>query len=325
MGLHPGDWKRTMRTIKNAGFTDLLTNMLWPGEAQFKSRVTPQSETVTRYGDQLAQCLAAARSTGTRVHLWKICWNLGHAPEPMVSKLRKERRLQQSHNGATINWLCPSHIQNQDMEIESIADALSRYKVDGLHLDYIRYKDSSTCYCHTCRAGFEQQLGRRIRSWPREARSGELQDEYRAFRRETITMFVHRVKDILTRIRPKVKLSAAVYGSYPSCRDSIAQDWAAWISNDLVDQVYPMNYLGETSQFLKYVHQQMALPHARTRIYPGIGVTASESRLDAVDTIEQIQAARRAGASGFALYELNSVLREEILPALRLGVTSQNQ
>ncbi|MDA1087559.1 MAG: family 10 glycosylhydrolase [Verrucomicrobia bacterium] len=321
MGLHPGNWSRTMRTVAHAGFTDLLTNMLWPGQAHFESRVTPPSDAVALHGDQLAQCIRAARSNGIRVHLWKICWNLERASAPMVRKLMSERRLQQTHNGATVNWLCPSHPKNRDLEIEAIADALRRYDLDGLHLDYIRYKDSTTCYCDTCRAEFEKRNGSRVHAWPRDVRSGILKDQYNDFRRETITTFVARVKETVREIRPKTQLSAAVYGSYPSCRTSIAQDWAAWISKDLVDVVYPMNYVSSTQEFLTYLKRQVALPRATGRIYPGIGVTASESRLDAVATIEQIQAARAAGAGGFALYELNGVLREEILPVLRLGTT----
>lgn len=323
LGLHPGDWKRTIRTVRNAGFTDLLTNMLWPGEAQFPSTVTPVSEAVPQYGDQLEQCLAAARKSGVRIHLWKVCWSLEHAPENMVRTLKKEDRLQRTHTGEAVNWLCPSHPANRHMEIESIADAVRRYPVDGLHLDYIRYKNSGTCYCNTCRRRFEERLGRRVRSWPRDAYSGDFKTEYRAYRREVITTFVRLVRAVVQPLRPDATISAAVYGSFPSCRDSIGQDWGAWMSSGEVDRVYPMNYLQQNSQFTKYLGNQMKLPGAKAAVHPGIGVTARESRLDAMQTIEQIQAARKAGAQGFALYELNDVLKEEILPVLRLGTTRE--
>ena len=48
----------------------------------------------------------------------------------------------------------------------------------------------------------------------------------------------------------------------------------------------------------------------------GIGVTASESRLDAEGVKRQIAIARRAGIAGFALFDLDETLEKEILPAL---------
>jgi hypothetical protein len=38
--------------------------------------------------------------------------------------------------------------------------------------------------------------------------------------------------------------------------------------------------------------------------------------------IDQIQAARRAGCPGFALFDLDTTLRQEILPVLRMGATA---
>jgi hypothetical protein len=41
-----------------------------------------------------------------------------------------------------------------------------------------------------------------------------------------------------------------------------------------------------------------------------------------VDTIDQIVALRRAGAAGFMLFDLNATLEQDILPFLRMGLTS---
>jgi hypothetical protein len=58
-------------------------------------------------------------------------------------------------------------------------------------------------------------------------------------------------------------------------------------------------------------------------VLPGIGVTAAESRLDPVQVIDQIQAVRRSGSPGFALFDLDTTLRAQVLPVLRLGVTAE--
>ena len=121
-------------------------------------------------------------------------------------------------------------------------------------------------------------------------------------------------------------VSALLAGrNYPSPHDikSIAQDWDAWLARGDMDFVCPMNYFDTVNRFTSYTRIQLALPNTAGRVYPGIGVTAHESRLDAVETIDQIRAARAAGAYGFMLYDLNEALRQEILPALRLGISAE--
>ena len=97
----------------------------------------------------------------------------------------------------------------------------------------------------------------------------------------------------------------------------------AWLREGLVDFVCPMNYFTDTKQFEDYVRTQLAMPSAAERIVPGIGVTSTSTRLDAVQTINQIVRARAAGAPGFILFELNPALDREILPVLSLGVTAK--
>jgi len=63
------------------------------------------------------------------------------------------------------------------------------------------------------------------------------------------------------------------------------------------------------------------LPALRNKLLPGLGVTATESRLDAPAVIDQIMLTRQKGCPGFVLFDLNATLAEQILPMLKLGVT----
>ena len=69
---------------------------------------------------------------------------------------------------------------------------------------------------------------------------------------------------------------------------SIAQDWGDWLQRGLLDFVTPMNYSNQLSDFNKWTSAQMPLPGAKQKLYPGIGVRAADSHLDATDTITQI-------------------------------------
>lgn len=320
-GLYPGEWDRTAGILKRAGMTDVFANVLWPWMTHGKLKSVAPSPVLTQLGDQVAQGLTACHKQGLRYHAWKVCWKVEDAPEPFVAGLRRAGRLQVKSNGSTIPWLCPSDSVNRRMELNGIIELVQRYPVDGIHLDYIRYESPGSCYCPRCRQLFEKTSGRRVGGWPQEVTVGSRKAEYDTWRAGRITSFVQEVREGVQRARSNVVVSAAVYGHYPHCGRSIAQDWGVWLQKGHVDFVCPMDYFDDAATFEAYVKRQVALPGTKGRIYPGIGVTASESRLDAAQVMDQIGIVRHTGAAGFALFDLNPVLEKEVLPYLKLGIT----
>ncbi len=85
-GAYPGDWDRSARELARNGFNMILPNMLWGGQAHYPSDVLPPSDTFRRYGDQIAQCLAAARKYHLEVHVWKVHFNLAGAPPEFIAR-----------------------------------------------------------------------------------------------------------------------------------------------------------------------------------------------------------------------------------------------
>lgn len=287
-GWWPGDWDRSCRLLADSGMTAILPNLMWAGLAHYPSRVVAGSETLRRYGDQAAQCLKAARAHGLQMHVWKVCWNVEQAPDAWVANLRKQGRLLKGSSGQALNWLDPAQAANVELELSTLREMAKNYAVDGIHLDYIRY--------------------------PPGLPKG-------AVKPAAITEFVRRAREELKAIRPELKLSAAVWGAYPSCVASVGQDWGAWLKAGQVDFVCPMNYTTDRFRFSALLGRQVVLPGARGRIYPGLGLSADESQLRADQVIDQILAAREGKASGFVLFDLCAPLRDEVLPALARGVT----
>lgn len=320
-GLYPGDWDETCRILAQSGMTAVFPHVRRPWSAHYRSALIPLSDTARRYGDQLQACTEAARRYNLEVHAWVICWNLEGAPEKLLAAYRKKGRLQVSAEGVSLPWLCPSHPANVAFEVESISEMVARYPLDGIHLDYVRYKSQDYCYCDGCRTRFSKETGLKIRQWPSDVRTGPMTTAWRQWRRDQITRMVAQTRCLLRTSAPRLKLSAAVYTGYPGCRDSIGQDWGEWARLGNVDFVCPMNYTEDTAKFVAWYRKQAAFPGVHARLYPGIGVTATESRLTAVDTLEQIAALRTEGARGFMLFDGNRTLERDILPYLRMGAT----
>jgi uncharacterized lipoprotein YddW (UPF0748 family) len=321
-GLYPGDWGRTCGVLAESGITDVFVNMLWPWQAHYPSRIVAPSAVALSYGDQLESSVRAAHARGLRVHLWKLLWRMDRAPAAELARLKKENRLQVSVGGETFPWLCPSNVENLQLEKNAVREAVKNYAIDGVHLDYVRYPDSSHCFCTGCRKNFEAWRGRTVAQWPRDVAGGALTRDYRRWRCAQITRLVRDVAALVRSVRPGVQISAAVYGKYPSCVDSVGQDWASWLQEGIVDFVCPMDYTPDLGKFSSYVKAQVSLPAGKGRIWPGIGVTAAESTIDPAQVVDQVNVARQAGAPGFVLFALNQTLEREVFPVLRLGVTA---
>ena len=323
LGAYPGDWDSSAKELAAAGVNMILPNMAWAGVAHYSSKVLPQSKTFTQYGDQLAQCVAAARKYGLEVHVWKITWNLEGSPKGFVEKMRKDGRTQVSAAGKPLNWLCPSHPKNVELELESILEIVANYDVDGIHLDYIRYPGSHACYCEECHKRFTLATRQQIDQWPAAVlpKTGKHGDKYIEWRSQQITRLVRLLHKRLRASNPDIKLSVAVFGGYPACVTSIGQDWIAWANAGYIDFVCPMNYTEDTDFFTQLLVNQLVLMPKGVAIYPGIGATATNSLLTPDAVVEQIYLSRSLGASGWTIFDYSLDISETVLPPLGMGVT----
>ena len=125
------------------------------------------------------------------------------------------------------------------------------------------------------------------------------------------------------KIRPGLKISAAVFGSYPGCRESVAQDWPAWAKAGYLDFVCPMDYTADDTEFVSLVRSQTKLIGDRVPLYVGIGATATGIHLTPDQVVNQIIAARSLGASGFSIFNFSPQTAAAIVPAIGQGAGSR--
>ncbi len=315
-GVYPGDWDRSLRELSEAGFNMVFSNMLWGGLAHYPSDVLPRSGKFKRHGDQIAACIEAGHKYGVEVHVWKVNWRIDGSPKDFVEKLRREGRLQKSVDGQEGKWLCSSHPKNFELERDAMLEVVRKYPVDGIHFDFIRYDSPEFCFCDGCRARFEAETGKKVENWPTDCYEGDRFQEYNDWRRKQITRLVETVSREAKRIRPEVKVSAAVFQKYPACRDEVFQDWVAWAKAGYLDFACPMNYLTDDGRFEQWVEKQMKLVEGCIPLYPGIGAWLLPS---ADRILGQVEIARKLGAEGFTIFYYNKRSSEMTFPAFRKG------
>jgi uncharacterized lipoprotein YddW (UPF0748 family) len=323
-GVEGMSWDEAIHRLADSGVTAILPNMLWGGAAFYASRVLPTAPSALGQEDQLALCLAACRKYGVQLHVWKVNWNLGHtAPAGFVAQMRREARLQADDEGRRQLWLCPSHPANQQLEIDSMVELVRNYPVDGIHFDYIRYPDAEHCYCAGCRERFQRATGISAQPWPKAVLAdGAARQQWLNWRRSNITVVVKAVSEQVRALNPKIKISAAVFSTWTTDRDSIAQDWKFWCDRGYLDFVCPMDYTSSNGNFENLVAKQMDWA-GRTPCYPGIGASATVPRLDPDQVIEQINVTRRHHTGGFVIFNYALTESEELLPMLGLGITAR--
>jgi uncharacterized lipoprotein YddW (UPF0748 family) len=297
--------------------------MLWGGVAYYRSDVLPIAKEVEERGDQIALCLAACKKYGVDCHVWKVSFNMGHpTKKSFVDEMKNQGRTQVNFDGSPADrWLCPSHPENQKLEIEAMLEVVRKYDVHGVHFDYIRYPGMGGCYCEGCRERFEKSVDARVGNWPQDTRDiEELAEKWLEFRRTQITTVVASVSKGAKKIRPVVQVSAAVFRNWPVDRDVRGQDWKLWCDRGYLDFVCPMDYTASNAQFERMVEQQLKWT-GETPCYPGIGLSVWPDKINVSKLIEQIAITRRLGTKGFTIFNYTDGAAREILPLLGKGIT----
>ncbi len=327
-GIERGDWEKTAQALADAGFNGVIPNMLWGGIAYYRSDILPVAPSVEQYGDQIAAAVAACQKRGIETHIWKVCFNASNAPAEFLAEMRAQGRLQVSLDGEESPWLCPSHPANLELERAALEEVATKYDVDGIHLDYIRYPDGDHCFCDGCKARFsaeyERKTGRKLDNFPTCVRENkEIRAAFDEWRRSHITSLVRSIRRTLDEKRPNVALSAAVFSGIDSAKRSVAQDWIGWIDEGLLDFVCPMDYTSDAAGFAATVRGQLDAIGGRTPVYPGIGMTATGISMTAEQVAAQVVEARKAGADGFTIFNLDPRTAKVALPALKKGATAE--
>jgi len=154
-----------------------------------------------------------------------------------------------------------------------------------------------------------------VKDWPRDCHSGERHDPYHDWRCKQITRLVEAVSREAKKLKPEIKISAAVFGAYPDCRENVGQDWVEWVKAGYLDFLCPMDYTQSAPNFIGLVQNQLRLVDGRIPVYPGIGAF----RLTPDRVVGQIHHARSLGASGFTVFNLDAGSAASVLPRVALG------
>jgi uncharacterized lipoprotein YddW (UPF0748 family) len=202
----------------------------------------------------------------------------------------------------------------QDHAVAIVTDVASRYEVDGVHLDYVRYDGSSWGYHPDALDRFALDTGRSDRPAPTDP-------QWVSWRQDRTAELITRARSALSEARPGALLSAAVIAGGPGpsaspggfagtrAAELMFQDWPRWLDEGRVDFVLAMAYTREANvEHAGWFRQWVAFAGELADRHPGrvgVGVGAYLNSVD--DALVQIRMVReRVGAVGVYSFQQDS-------------------
>ena len=315
--LREWGWNRIADRLAEHHVNALFINAVNAGYANYPSHILPQ--VMNEGQDVIRDAVQACRAAGVECHVWMMVNYLRPmTPDSFREKLEQDGRMQRTAGGEWLPFLRPSVMDNVEQTAAVAREIASRYEIDGLHLDYIRYSPEGD-YGDAERALFEKHLGKPVATWPEDVHVGGLQRiPWVAWRKQQVDRQVEAIVDAAREARPGIRISAAVYPIWTDAYYKVGQAPADWARNGWVDFLCPMNYQTNDTTFYRYLKVQQRDAGDAVPLYPGIAAWRHESP---ADTISQIRRLRQESVDGYVMFHLDRRLLREWLPALAQGIT----
>ncbi len=324
----PADIDDIVANVADAGFNTIFFQVRAHGDAYYTPGLEPWSARLNDAGvlgqnpgwDPLARMIEQAHARGVQVHAYVNVYPawLGEVQPPADTvpthpfwtwswdddyDWASWRHWHQTDGVMSLNdsylWASPGADIVRDHIVAVVSDIVTRYAVDGVHLDLVRY------------AGRYYSFDPPSNAAAGSAKTPERDD----WQRERVSDLVGRVYLAVRGIRPGARLSAAVWFCYyaDGCGYGLSsgyadyyQDSLGWLALGRIDAIAPMLYGPTALESLPAwtaVMLQFQSANAGRQVYPGISGDFDNFG----DIAARIQATRDAGAAGHAIFSYGAV------------------
>lgn len=331
----PGRVDRVVQVATEMNANTILAQVRGRGDAYYKSEIAPPGEALGGAPagfDPLDQMVQRAHAAGLEVHAWVNVYLVWSAGAPPVSALHVVNAhpdwISIRADGTRLVEMVPAEFQEEKIEgmylspgnpdvkrhlRDMVREITTRYAVDGVHLDYVRYPEPMVGYDRATRTEFERQYGvdpLQI-DYPDSItlavigadRIPDLRLKWIQWKRDQVTDFVRALRQDLNLLGRPVKLTAAVIADQNAALNRYLQDWPNWLREGIIDAAIPMAYSPSTATVTRQLGAALSIPTQR-QVWAGIAVYNEGSR----EAAEKIRRARAMGVDGIALFSYDTLL-----------------
>jgi len=319
---------RIFDQLAAAGINTVFFETVNAGYPIYPSTVAPQQNPLIQGWDPLASAVKLAKARDMELHAWVWVFAAGNQrhntivnlpaeyPGPLIAAnpdwASYDNRGSIFPPGQGKPFLDPANPEVREYLLRLFEEIVSRYQVDGLQLDYIRYPfqdpgaERTYGYGKAARQKFQQLTGvDPVKISPRQP---ALWQKWTQFRTQQVDSFVAEVSQHLRRKHPQLILSAAVFPLSEHERiQKLQQHWEVWASRGDVDMIVPMTYALDTYRFGRLAQPWITSNKlGSTLVLPGIRLL----NLPVPAAVDQIQLARDLPVSGYSLFAVENLSEE---------------
>ena len=261
----PAEIDQLIRDVRAARANAVLVQVRRRGDAYYNRSIEPRAAELRKQPDfdPLAHLIEAAHAVRPRieVHAWLAAMPLATASAPPAAP----DHVYHSHGPAAPGdemWLSvavdgalavedtlsldPGHPAAAQHLVDVVLDLVRNYRVDGIHLDRMRYAGQAFGYNPV-------SLARHVAVTGATGVPAPADTAWQAWRREQVTALMRQIYLEAVALKPRLKVSVATiaWGNGPaddaqwqrsSAIAGVFQDWPAWLDEGILDIAIPMNY-----------------------------------------------------------------------------------
>ena len=290
--------------LKEVNFNTVMMQTRLRGDLIYPSAIETFPEALTgKTGkdpgyDPLAFAIEECHKRGMELHAWIVTIPAGNNRQVKLlgkhSVVKKHRQICKQHDGAW--FLDPGHPQTADYLSSIVREIVTRYDVDGIHFDYIRYPENA----------------RRFPDRDTHRKYGKGKD-LKQWRRENITNIARRLYTEIKQVKPWVKVSSSPVGKFKdtsrysslgwNAYETVHQDAQNWLKEGIHDALFPMMYFKD-NHFYPFVLDWKENDNGRW-VVPGLGIyflSPKEKDWPLDEMSRQLHFTRQSGLAGHAFF-----------------------
>ena len=313
------DFVKLFDRMAEAGINAVFFETVNAGYTIYPSKIAPQQNPLVKGWDPLEVAVKLAHERNMELHAWVWTFAAVNQRHNVILNLPSDDlgpvlkrypdwgitdkdgdRFHYTSGKAFLDPANPGVQRYLTLLLEEIA---TRYDIDGIHLDYIRYPFQSPTGEHTygyglaSRQKFQQLTG----VDPIDINYGSsMWNRWTGFRIKQIDNFVESVSQRLKTKRPDLILSTAVFPMPREERiNKIQQHWEEWVREEWIDMLVPMTYALDTEQLNTLTSPLFEeFSEGKALLLPGIRLL----NVPDVVAVDQMQLLRGMSAEGYALF-----------------------
>ena len=249
--------RRILDKLQAVGINTILLQTRIRGTVIYPSEYEPWDGCLSGFPgkspgyDALKFAVDECHKRGMELHAWIVTMPVGRW-DALGCKRIRQKMLGNIIRIKADGFMNPESHQTASYLADICGEVASRYDIDGIHLDYIRYPEELP----------------KLKTLARERG------------RENISRIVRAISRRVKSIKPWVKMSCSPIGKYDdtsrywshgwNANTTVCQDAVGWLRDGLMDELFPMMYFRDNN-FFPFALDWKEQSHGRI-IVPGLGI-----------------------------------------------------